>query len=56
MTRADIILLCLAAYIAVMTLVRLMRSRHDALVADVQRQVESRRGKKRQSADKREAA
>ena len=47
MSRTDIILLAIAAYVAVMTLVRLMKTRRDALVADVQRQVEARRQKKR---------
>jgi len=49
------ILLGFAAYIAVMSLVRLMKARRDALVADVQRQVDARRGSKQHSA-KREAA
>jgi hypothetical protein len=56
MSRADIILLAVAVYVAVMSLVRLMKARRDALVADVQRQVESRRGKKRPPAENREAA
>ena len=43
MSRADIILLAVAAYVAVMALVRLMKARRDVLVADVQRQVEARR-------------
>lgn len=43
MSRTDIILLAIAAYVAVMALVRLMKSRRDALVADVQRQVDARR-------------
>ena len=47
MSRADIILLSIAAYVAVMTLVRLMKSRRDQLVADVQRQIQAQRGKKR---------
>ena len=48
MSRADIILLAVAAYVAVMTLVRLMKTRRDVLVADVQRQVQAhRRDKKR---------
>jgi hypothetical protein len=42
-TRADIILLAIAAYVAVMTLVRLMQRRRDQLVADVQRQVAAHR-------------
>jgi len=43
MTRADLILLAIAAYVAVMSLVRLMRRRRDELVVDVQRQVEAHR-------------
>ena len=43
MTRTDIILLAIAAYVAVMSLVRLMKRRHDELVADVQRQVQAHR-------------
>jgi hypothetical protein len=41
MTRADIILLAIASYAAIMTLVRLMKRRHDELVEDVQRQVKA---------------
>jgi hypothetical protein len=49
MTRSDIILLAIAAYVALMTLVRLMKQRRDVLVADVQKQVHAqRRAKKRQ--------
>jgi hypothetical protein len=55
MSRSDMILLGFAAYLAVMSLVRLMKARRDALVADVQRQVDARRGVKQTSA-KREAA
>jgi len=51
MTRTDIILLVIAAYVAVMTLVRLMRRRRDELVADVQRQVHAHRKRARQAAD-----
>jgi hypothetical protein len=47
LTRSDIILLAIAAYVAVMTLVRLMRERRDVLVADVQKQVQSQRRVKR---------
>ena len=43
LTRSDTILLGIAAYVAVMTLVRLMQRRRDELVADVQRQVEAHR-------------
>lgn len=39
LSRTDIVLLSIAAYVAVMTLVRLMKRRRDELVADVQRQV-----------------
>jgi len=54
MTRTDVILLAIAAYIAVMTLVRLMKRRHDEVVADVKRQVAAHRKrekKRKQSAD-----
>ncbi len=37
----DLILLAVAAYVAVMSLVRLMRARRDQLVADVQWQVKA---------------
>ena len=56
MSRSDLIILTVAAYVAVMTLVRLMKSRRDALVADVQKQVEARRRKKPPASNKREAA
>jgi hypothetical protein len=57
MTRTDIILLAIAAYVAIMTLVRMMKRRHDDVVADVQRQVETHRRKKhQQSAADRDAA
>jgi hypothetical protein len=49
LTRSDILLLAIAAYVAIMTLVRLMRQRRDVLVADVQKQVQAqRRAKRRQ--------
>ena len=49
LTRSDIILLAIAMYVAVMTLVRPMRQRRDVLVADVQKQVQAqRRAKRRQ--------
>jgi hypothetical protein len=49
MSRTDILLLATASYLAVMALVRLMKRRREELVADVQRQVEAhRRRKKRQ--------
>jgi hypothetical protein len=47
LTRSDILLLTIAAYVAVMTLVRLMRERRDVLVADVQKQVQAQRRAKR---------
>ena len=43
MSRADIVLLAVAAYVAVMALVRLMKQRRDVLVADVQRQIKVHR-------------
>jgi hypothetical protein len=48
-SRTDVILLLVAVYVAVMALVRLMRRRHDELVADVKRQVEAhhKRGRAR---------
>ena len=49
LTGSDILLLGIAAYVAVMTLVRLMKHRRDVLVADVQKQVQAqRRAKRRQ--------
>jgi len=50
--------LAVAAYVAVMTLVRLMKRRRDEVVADVQRQVHAhRRDKKRhQHSEDRDAA
>jgi hypothetical protein len=57
LSRTDLVLLLVAAYVAVITLVRLMKRRHDEVVADVQRQVDAhRRDKKRQSSKKRDAA
>jgi hypothetical protein len=55
MSRSDMILLGVAAYIAVMTLVRLMKRRRDALVAEVQKQVEAHRANKKHAV-KRDAA
>jgi hypothetical protein len=55
MSRSDMILLGFAAYIAVMSLVRLMKSRRDALVADVQKQVDAHQANKKH-ATKRNAA
>jgi hypothetical protein len=43
MSRADVVLLLIASYVAIMTLVRLMQRRHDELVDDVKRQVEAHR-------------
>jgi hypothetical protein len=54
MSRSNMLLLAIGAYVAVMALVRLMRRRRDELVADVQRQLDARRhqrGKKRRSVD-----
>jgi hypothetical protein len=60
MSRADIILLAVAAYLAVTALVRLMKARRDVLVADVQKQVEARRKRGRSlgsgAQEKRDAA
>ena len=57
LSRTDLFLLLVAAYVAVMTLVRLMKRREDEVVADVERQVEAhRRDKKRQPAKSRDAA
>ena len=56
-SRTDFILLLIAAYVAVITLVRLMKRRHDEVVADVQRQVEAhRRDRKNQPKKSRDAA
>jgi hypothetical protein len=43
LSRADVVLLLIAGYIAIMSLVRMMLRRHDELVADVKRQVEAHR-------------
>jgi hypothetical protein len=56
MSRSDIVLLAAAAYIAIMTLVRLMKARRDELVADVQRQVNARRHDKNRRQGDRDAA
>jgi hypothetical protein len=50
LSRSDIILLVVAAYVAVMTLVRLMQRRRDELVADVQQQIDARRKRPRRGA------
>ena len=58
MSRADVILLLIAGYVAVMTLVRMMQRRNDELVADVKRQVEAHRKHERRrpkAADKKES-
>jgi hypothetical protein len=51
LTRSDIVLLAVAAYVAIMTLVRMMKRRHDELVADLQKQISSHRASKRRSRD-----
>ena len=57
LSRSDAVLLLIAGYVAVVTLIRLMRRRRDEVVADVQRQVEAhRRDKKRQPNKTRDAA
>jgi hypothetical protein len=57
LTRADVLLMAFAAYVAIMTLVRMMKRRRDQLVADVQRQLQARRRTKRTNdADTRNAA
>ena len=57
LSRTDLVLLLIAAYVAVITLIRLMKRRRDEVVADVQRQVEAhRRDKKRQPNKTRDAA
>jgi hypothetical protein len=45
LNRWDVILLLIAAYVAVMSLVRMMTRRRDQLVADVERQLKAQRGK-----------
>jgi len=49
MTRADLMLLAIATYVAVTTLVRMMQRRRDQVVADVQRQVEAHRKRTKRS-------
>jgi hypothetical protein len=58
LSRTDVVLLAIAAYVAVMTLVRMMQRRRDQLVADVQRQVEAhrKRAKRAQDEQTRDAA
>jgi len=55
LTRSDMILLVIAAYVAVMALVRLMQRRHDQLVAEVQRLVAARRKGGKNSPDTNES-
>jgi hypothetical protein len=43
LSRSDIILLSIAAYVAVMALVRLMQRRREQLVDEVQQQLDARR-------------
>jgi hypothetical protein len=55
--RWDVVLMLVAGYVAVMTLVRLMARRRDQVVADVERQLESHRKKAKQKrANDRDAA
>ena len=52
MTRTDAFLLAMAAFVAVMSLVRLMRRRHEEVVASVRQQIaahKKKRPKKRSS-------
>lgn len=49
LTRADVLLLAIAAYLAVMTLVRMMKRRRDDVVADVQRQLAEHRKRSRKT-------
>jgi hypothetical protein len=57
LSRTDLVMLLITAYVAIMTLVRLMRQREEKLVADVQRQIEARRlEKKREPNTTRKAA
>ena len=50
--RWDVALLLLAAYVAVMTLVRMMIRRRDQLVSDVRQQLEDRKKAKKPSPPK----
>ena len=54
MNHWDIVLLVIATYVAVMTLVRMMLRRRDELVSDVRRQFDARRskGKKKSKSQK----
>ena len=51
LTRSDTILLAVAAYVAVTSLVRLMQRRRNQLVADVQQQIDARRKRKQSHRD-----
>jgi hypothetical protein len=51
LTRSDIFLLAVSAYVAVMALVRLMQRRRDQLVSEVQQQVDAHRKRERKSRD-----
>jgi uncharacterized membrane protein len=55
--RTDTVMLVVTAYVAVITLIRLMRRRRDEVITDVQRQVEAhRRNQKNQPKKARDAA
>ena len=45
LNRWDVVLLLIAVYVAVMSLVRMMMRRRDQLVADVERQLKAQREK-----------
>lgn len=47
LSRWEVILLLIAAYVAVMSLVRMMMRRRDQVVADVERQLKAQREKGR---------
>jgi hypothetical protein len=51
MDRWDIVLALAAAYVAVMSLVRLMARRRDQVVVEVERQLEALRGQPRDQRD-----
>jgi hypothetical protein len=51
LTRSDVVLLAITGYVAVMTLVRMMKQRHDALVADLEKQISAHRGSKKRTRD-----
>jgi hypothetical protein len=51
LTRSDVVLLAVAGYVAIMTLVRMMKQRHDTLVADLEKQISAHRGSKRRARD-----